>query len=285
MKNGALELDTIEAAPHIENGQVVDLVIRKKNRARYLIENFMIGANRTMVAFFEKHHYPYIQRILRTPDRWLRIVEIAQHYQEHLPYEPDAKALEKFLAKRREADPVHFPDLSLAVVKILGQAEYVMAEPGKKGFGHFGLAGHDYTHSTAPNRRYVDVVIQRLLKAILANETPPYSKSELEDISVWCTDRSIAAKKVERFMVKVVGCVLLSSKIGENFEAIVTGASEKGTYARLVDVPVEGRVMRGEGGLDIGQNIRVRLISLNPKKGFIDFERVKSQKHDQKDKI
>ncbi len=272
-KNGALELETIEASPVINDGRVVDLVIRQKNRAHYLIENFMVAANGTMAQFLESQGVPMIQRVVREPEHWPRIVEVAASLGVDLPKEADPRALTDFLIRQRETDPEHFPDFSLTIVKLLGSAEYVCFQPGKQKYGHFGLAIKDYTHSTAPNRRYVDLVTQRLLKAVLKNKNSPYNKRELSQIADWCTDRDKAAKKVERFMGKVVASVLLKGREGEIFEAIVTGATEKGTFVRLLHPPAEGKVMYGEEGMEVGQKVRVRLIKLQPEKGFIDFER------------
>lgn len=276
LSQGALELETIEASPVVVDGRVVDLVVKHKNRARLLIENFMVAANGTMVQFLEKRQVPYIQRVVRTPERWERIAELARSLDDELPLEPDSQALAKFLVRRREASPETYPDLSLTIVKLLGSGEYVLAEPGADRPGHFGLAVHDYTHSTAPNRRYVDVVIQRQLKAVLAGEKVPYAKTELSALANWCTGRDKAAKKVERFMRKVAAAVLMQGQIGEIFDAIVTGASDKGIYVRLLEKPVEGRVMKGGEGMDVGQKVRVRLVSLVPELGHIDFERATS---------
>jgi len=272
--NGALELETIEAKPLVVDDSVIDLVIQKKNLARLIIENFMIAANTTMVWFLERKGSPVIQRVVRTPERWAKIVELAASFQDDLPAEPDALALSKFIIRRRTADPLHFPDLSLTIVKLLGPGEYTFADPGKVSIGHFGLAIRDYTHATAPNRRYIDVVVQRLLKSILRNHERPYSKRELIEIAAWCTNRDQAAKKVERFMRKAAAADLLKDRLGMVFDAIVTGASFKGTYVRLLNPPAEGRVMRGEEGLTVGEKLQVKLINLNPQKGFIDFERV-----------
>lgn len=274
MEQGALELETIEAKPIVHGETVVDLFVQKKNQARFLIENFMIATNRTMVAFLEKNGVAYIQRILREPEHWLRIVKVAEDLADTLPALPDAKALDEFLVRQRKRNSETFPDLSLTIVKLIGQAEYVMVEAGKNNLGHFGLAVYDYTHSTAPNRRYIDIIIQRIIKAILIQQNAPYNKRELSDIASWCTDRDHSSKKVERFMRKVAGAVLLSDKIGQVFDAIVTGASDKGTYVRLLHPPVEGRVMRGEKGFEVGQRVRVRLVSMVPEKGYIDFENV-----------
>ncbi len=272
MARGALELETIEPRTVMENGNVKDLVLVKKNRARYLIENFMIAANGSMVAFLTKNGCLHIHRVVRTPERWPQIREIAASFNDTLPLEPDAPALAEFLARRRKADIDRFPDLSLTIIKLLGSGEYVLAVPGGVSYGHFGLAVHDYTHSTAPNRRYVDIVIQRLLKAALAKERAPYGKGELESIAFKCTERDHAAKKVERFMRKVAAAVLLNGRVGEVFDGIVTGASPKGTYVRLFHPPVEGKVIRGEASMRVGGKVRVRLVSMDIEKGFIDFE-------------
>ena len=274
VREGMIELETIEASPVIEHDTIVDLTVRKKNRARQIIENFMITANRAMVHFLQKHDLPFIQRVVRTPKRWSRIIEVAQALGHRLPVEPDPKSLSEFLDKQKIKDPVRFPDLSLTVVKLLGYGEYVMTEAHQESFGHFGLAVRDYTHSTAPNRRYIDIIMQRLLKTALAKEKLSYTKKELGEISFWCTDRDQTAKKVERFMRKVEGAVLLQDRLGETFEGIITGASEKGTYVRLLNPSVEGRIVRNEAGLDVGQTVRVRLIRMIIEKGFIDFEKM-----------
>lgn len=272
MERGALELETLEPRAVLEAGAVKDLVLPKKDRARHIIENFMIAANGAMVAFLGKNGRPQIHRIVRVPERWPEICEVAASLNDRLPGEPDAKALSEFLARQRKIDPVRFPDLSLTVIKLLGAGEYVMAEPGGVAYGHFGLAVHDYTHSTAPNRRFVDIVIQRLIKAVLAKELSPYGKGELESIANKCTDRDKAAKKVERFMRKVAAAVLLKDRIGEIFEGIVTGASPKGTYVRLLHPPVEGRVISNSSGMRVGLKVSVRLVSIEIEKGFVDFE-------------
>ena len=274
LDQGALELGTIEAMPVIKDDTILDLAVPGDNRARHLIEDFMISANGAMVDFLESKKIPVIQRIVRTPRNWQGIVDLAKAVHETLPPQPDQKALSKFLMRRKEADPDHFPDLSLAIVKLLGPGEYITQEPGQPSSGHFGLAVMDYTHATAPNRRYVDVIIQRLLKSLLEGRECPYTLEELAVIAGRCTDRDQSAKKVERFMRKAAAAVFMSSRIGQVFDAIVTGASDKGTYARLIAPPVEGRVMRGQEGLAVGQKARVRLISMDPYQGFIDFERV-----------
>jgi exoribonuclease-2 len=273
IEQGALEFDTIEAKPVIREEKVIALIIQEKNRARSIIENFMIAANVIMSQFLKKAGIPMIQRVVRIPKNWPGIVEVAAACHETLPLQPDAKALAQFLHKRKISDPEMFPDLSLTIVKLLGPGEYVMLDPQVSSIGHFGLAVMDYTHGTAPNRRYVDVIIQRLLKSVLDKRPCPYDRNELINCATRCTDRAAAAKKVERFMRKAAAAVLLSGRIGESFDAIVTGVSEKGTYARIVTPPAEGRVMRGEKGLFVGQRVKVRLLGMNPYKGQIDFEK------------
>ncbi len=272
MERGALELETIEPRAVMQEGTVKDLVLIHKNRARYVIENFMIASNGSMVAFLTKNGRAHIHRIVRKPERWPQIREIAASFGEDLPLDPDAPSLSDFLSRRRKADVERFPDLSLTIIKLLGSGEYVMAEPGGIAYGHFGLAVADYTHSTAPNRRYIDIIIQRLIKAVLAKENSPYGKGELESIAFQCTERDQAAKKVERFMRKVAAAVLLKDRVGEVFDGIVTGASPKGTYVRLFKPPVEGRVIRGETGMRVGLKVRVRLTAMDIEKGFVDFE-------------
>jgi VacB/RNase II family 3'-5' exoribonuclease len=273
MRQGTLELDTIEAKPLIRDEVVTSLIVERKNRARILIENFMVAANETMVTYLEAARLPVIQRVVRTPRDWGAIAEVAASYGWRLPPEPDSKELSKFLISQKGKDPERFPDLSLTVVKLLGAGEYMMLEPGKPPVGHFCLAIMDYTHSTAPNRRYADLLIQRLVKSVMDGKPSPYTASQLAVQSERLSLREKGAKKVERFMRKAVAAVLLSDKVGKSFDAIVTGASEKGTYVRLLDMPAEGRVIRREKGMRAGGKVRVRLISLDPYKGYIDFER------------
>ncbi|MBF0619275.1 MAG: RNB domain-containing ribonuclease [Candidatus Omnitrophica bacterium] len=276
LEQGALELESLETKAIKENDAVVALVLPQENKAQYLIENFMIAANRTVMDFLFKAGVPVIQRIVRVPKNWKGMVELAATFHESLPPEPDARSLAKFLIKRKLADAVRFPDLSLAVVKLMGPGEYEMLEPGKPPVGHFGLAISDYTHATAPNRRYVDVIIQRLLKAALAGSQCPYSVQELTQHAQWCSDRDKASKKVERFMRKVEAAVLMTGRIGEIFDGIVTGASDKGTYVRLMDPPVEGKVVRGAERMYVGEKVRVQLRDLDPREGHIDLARVRS---------
>jgi len=273
VEQGALELDTLEPRVVVEDGRVCRLVAPKKNPAGHLIEDFMIAANGTMVTRLEKAGIPMVQRVVRVPRHWAGIVETAAKYHETLPAEPDAKALSEFLARRKQADPERFPDLSLTIVKLLGRGEYLTLEPGQAPYGHFGLAVTHYTHSTAPNRRFVDLIIQRLLKSVLGGEPSPYTPEELEELTSWLTEREHEANKVERFMRKAGAAMLLTGRIGETFDAIVTGATEHGVYVRLLSPPAEGKVVRGERGLRVGQEIRVRLLRTDPYRAFIDFER------------
>ena len=274
-EHGAIDLGTIQAAPVMDDqGKVVELAVVEPNGARDLIANFMIAANVAMAEFLEAQGGPSIRRVVRTPKYWSRIVEIAAELGERLPTVPDSRALADFLSRRKVADPVHFPDLSLAVVKSLGPGEYTVQLPGEPGEGHFGLAVQDYTHSTAPNRRFADLVTQRLVKAALANKPAPYTVEELKAIAEHCTTRDAAARKVERKMHKVAAAVLLRDKIGQEFKAIVTGVTPNGTFARIISPPVDGRIMHGEQGLRVGEKVRVRLLSTDPQRGFIDFARV-----------
>ncbi|MEP6689977.1 MAG: RNB domain-containing ribonuclease [Gemmatimonadaceae bacterium] len=270
---GALELETIEASPVMRDGKVVSLALTRKSRARDLIEDFMIAANGAMARFLERRGSASIRRIVRTPERWNRIVALAKTLGDTLSETPSSAALSEFLARRRTTDPDHFPDLSLSVVKLLGPGEYALDTPGAASDGHFGLAVMDYTHSTAPNRRFADLVTQRLVKASLAGAAAPYTNDELAAIALRCTQKENDARKVERTMRKKAAAALLEGREGEMFDAIVTGASEKGTYVRVLAPPVEGRVMRGATGLDVGDKTRVRLTSVDERKGFIDFER------------
>jgi exoribonuclease-2 len=272
-QHGALELETIEARPVTKDGAIVDLELAHKNRARELIEDLMIAANGATARYLEARGRSSLRRVVETPSRWDRIVALAGGYGVTLPAAPDAKALADFLAARRAADPARFADVSLAVVKLLGPGEYMLQRAGDPDRGHFGLAVTDYAHSTAPNRRYPDLVTQRLLKAAAVGTPSPYSDDELAQIAAHCTERENAARKVERTMRKVAAAVLLSSQIGQTFDAIVTGATDKGVFARLIRPPAEGRIVRGEQGLDVGDAIRVRLIATEPARGFIDFAR------------
>jgi exoribonuclease-2 len=271
IRAGALEFESIEPQPVMAGQNVTGLQLERKNLARDLIENLMVATNSAIATFLESRGFPSIQRVVRTPERWPRIVTLAAEYGGQLPATPDAVALAAFLARRRRDDPEHFPDLSLSIVKLIGAAEYVVIAKGKDTEGHFGLAVHDYTHATAPNRRYPDLITQRLLKAAIAGAASPYSLDELEQIVARCNDRAKSARKIERLMRKIVAATFLSGRIGETFDAIVTGVSPKGTYVRLSNPPVEGRVVRGEAGMDVGERVRVRLVGTVPERGFIDF--------------
>jgi exoribonuclease-2 len=271
---GALTLETIEGRPKIHHNEVVDMQIIGKNRARNLIEDFMITANTATARFLNEHSIPSLRRIVRIPERWNRIIEIAQQYGERLPEEPNAKALDQFLQKRKQADPLRFPDLSLTVIKLLGDGEYIVEYPGDEPIGHFSLAVKDYTHSTAPNRRYPDLITQRLIKAVLSRVETPYSPEELEELARHCTHQEDEAEKVERKMRKSATILMLFSKIGETYPAIVTGASQKGTWVRVLTPPIEGKLVQGYQKVDVGDRLTVKLIYVDLEKGYIDFVRV-----------
>jgi len=272
IRNGALELETIEATPITQNGKIVDLEVIQKNRARDLIEDFMIASNVGIAKYLESRDRSGIRRVVREPKRWGRIVELAARYGATLPEEPDSLALAEFLIARRKVDPERFPDLSLSIVKLMGRGIYALDLPGKDPGGHFGLATHDYSHATAPNRRYADLVTQRLVKASLANRPAPYSNDALNDIAARCTEREDAENKVERTIRKTAAALMLRDHIGEVFDAIVTGASDKGVFARTIRPPAEGMVVRHHEGFDVGDKVRVKLVGADPAKGFIDFE-------------
>ena len=240
-------------------------------RAKQIIENFMIGANGVTARYLAEHGFPSIRRVVRVPKRWDRLVDVAAEYGHSLPAEPDSGALEDFLVERKSADPLRFPDLSLTVVKLLGSGEYVADLPEDQPIGHFGLAVRDYAHSTAPNRRYPDLLTQRLLKAALAHARVPYSKDRLDELAQHCTEAEDAATKVERRVQKSAAALLLEDRIGEQFDGIVTGAAEKGTWVRLLDIPVEGKLVHGFKGVDVGDRVRVQLLETDVERGFIDF--------------
>jgi exoribonuclease II len=277
--HGALELETIEPEAVMRDGQVVDLHQERKNRAQELIEDFMIAANGVSAEFLEKRKLASLRRVVRSPERWDRIRRVAAGFGDQLPAAADSRALGAFLSRRRVADPLRFPDLSLVIVKLMGPGEYVVQIPGQASTGHFGLAVHDYSHSTAPNRRYPDLITQRLLKSALAGTPQPYSVAELTSLATHCTAQEDAAKKVERRVRKSAAAQFLADRIGETFEAIVTGASEKGTWVRLLKPPVEGKLMHGTEGVDVGDQLAVRLVSANVERGFIDFERAGNESH------
>ena len=272
-QHGALTFGTVEVTPVVESGEVKDLMISRRTIAEDIIESFMVAANVAIAQYLKEKGLLSIRRVVRTPKRWDRIQEIASQFGTHLPLAPDPLALSEFLALRKAADPIHFPDLSLSVVKLLGPGEYIVEAPGTEHEGHFGLAVQNYTHSTAPNRRYADLVTQRLLKTSCGGGSAPYSETELSQIATHCTERDDAARKVERLMRKVAAASLLSRRVGEVFAGIVTGASPKGTYVRLLNFPAEGRVVQNTQGIDVGDKIQVRLTSVDIPKGFIDFQK------------
>jgi exoribonuclease-2 len=273
-QQGALDLETIEARPVFTGDELTDLAVDKRNRAKDIIEDFMIAANGVAARFLGSRMFPSMRRVVRVPKRWDRIVELAAERGSKLPSEPDAKALEQFLASKKAADPLRFPDLSLSVVKLLGPGEYVVQLPGGNAAGHFGLAVKDYAHSTAPNRRFPDLITQRLLKAAMAGSAVPYENVELAALAQHCTEEEDAAKKVERQVTKSAAAIMLQSRIGEQFDAIVTGASVKGTWVRLLHPPIEGRLASGFEGMDVGHQLRVQLVHTDVARGFIDFKRV-----------
>jgi VacB/RNase II family 3'-5' exoribonuclease len=268
---GALEFDTAENRAVYDAGVLIDLQPDPQNRAQELIEEFMIAANGVAARFLEQHGRTSLRRILRIPKRWDRIVQLAKDVGEYLPPAPDAIALNAFLIKRRGSAPAQFAELSLAVIKCLGAGEYIAQLPGQASPGHFGLAVRDYTHSTAPNRRFPDLLTQRLLKAALNDQPAPYGDAELPALAAHCTEQEGNAKKVERQIEKSAAAMLLSSRIGTRFEGIVTGASEKGTWVRIANPAAEGRVVKGFQGFDVGNHVHVQLLHVDVARGFIDF--------------
>jgi len=270
-QNGALNLQTDEVHALVLNQQVVDVVRQQKNRATELIEDFMIAANGVVARLLEK--VSSLRRIVRTPERWDRIVQLAATKGEKLPVQPDSKALNDFLLRRKAADPDHFADVSLAVIKLIGPGQYVLERPGDVAPGHFGLAVQDYTHSTAPNRRFADVVTQRLIKAMLAGQNNPYTDEALTAIAANCTLKEDAARKVEREMSKRLAAVAMQNRVGEVFDAIVTGVTDHGTFVRILQPHVEGLLAQGQHGLDVGDKLRAKLVRTDVQKGYIDFAR------------
>jgi exoribonuclease-2 len=273
-EHGALTLETVEARMVFDDGELKDVEAEKGNRAQDIIENFMIAANGITSRFLASRRLPALQRVVRTPKRWDRIRELAAEKRFALPDEPDPKSLETFLTQAKTADPVHFPDLSLSVIKLLGPGEYMVRLPGVAPEGHFGLAVRDYTHSTAPNRRFPDMITQRLLKAAIDGRPMPYENLELMGLAQHCTQKEDAAKKVERQVRKSAAAMLMKDRINEQFDAIVTGAAEKGTWVRLLHPPIEGRLSSGFEGVDVGHQLRVQLMSTDVERGYIDFKRV-----------
>jgi exoribonuclease-2 len=272
-EKGALTLESLEPKAVFDGDAMSKLVLDQKNRAKQIIEDFMIAANGVTASFLEAKGFASLRRVLKAPERWDRIRELAGRYGDDLPGAPDAVALDQFLDKRRLAEPEKFPDLSLSVIKLIGRGEYAVDRPGRQPQGHFGLAVRDYTHSTAPNRRFPDLITQRLLKAAMAGARAPYSDTELEALATHCTKKEDDATKVERLVTKSAAALLLSDRVGDTFEGIVTGVSDKGTWVRIFQPPVEGRLERGNAGVDVGDRITVKLIHTDVNRGFIDFER------------
>jgi exoribonuclease-2 len=271
-EHGALELETIEARAVVSGEADIEIRHERKDRAHDLIEDLMIAANTATARFLEGAGYPTVRRVVRSPERWSRIVELATQLGERLPSVADSRALSQFLSRQRAKDPLRFPDLSLSVVKLLGRGEYDVQLPGQAETGHFGLAVRDYIHSTAPNRRFPDLITQRLLQAAFAKGAVPYSTAELQQLAAHCTERENAADRVERQVRKSAAALWLKDRTGETFDGLVTGASPKGVWARLFKPPIEGRIVRGERNLDVGDRVRLRLLSVDVRKGWIDFE-------------
>ena len=272
VRQGALEFSRSEADPVVVDGKVQSIGTAFHNRASDLIEELMIAANETMAKTLRAAKRSCIRRVVKSPERWARIVELVGRYGTVLPAEPDSGALNAFLQKQMVADAVHYPDLSLAIIKLMGPGEYVLAKGTDEDVpGHFGLAAQDYAHSTAPNRRFADLVTQRVVKAWLTGEAAPYSDDELAAIAAHCNDRESAARKVERAMLKRVSAVGLAGSVGKTFHGVITGANDKGTYVRVFDPPVEGKIVRGANGLDVGDTVDVTLVHTDPQHAFIDF--------------
>ena len=276
-ERGALELQTLETRPIFAGDEIKDLDLDETNRAKEIIEDFMIAANDVTARFLHGKRAHFFRRVVRTPKRWDRIVEIAAQYNYRLPAEPDSSALAHFLTERKAADQLRFPDLSLTVIKLLGSGEYVVELQHETAPGHFGLAVKNYTHSTAPNRRFPDLLTQRILKATLSGKSLPYGEAELVELARYCTEKEDDADKVERQVAKSAAAMLLASRIGEKFEAICTGAADKGTWVRIFQPPIEGRLCQGYAGVDVGHRLEVRLIHTDIEKGYIDFEKVNSR--------
>jgi len=273
-KHGALNLETIEARPVFDGDTLSEMRVEQKNRAKDLIEDFMIASNGSTARFLTGKNFPSIRRVVRVPKQWERIVELASEHGFSLPEIADSKSLSEYLNFFKQKDPDHFTDMSLSVLKLLGSGEYILEKPGDTEEGHFGLAVKDYTHSTAPNRRYPDLVTQRLLKAAISGKPVPYSMEQLEQIAKNCTVKEDDVKKVERQVEKSANAILMQSRIGEVFNAIVSGASPKGTWIRLLNPHVEGKLVKGFNGLKVGQKLKARLTEINVEEGFIDFEHV-----------
>lgn len=272
-EHGALDLQTIETHPIRMGDGEIDIEAEVKNDATQLIEDFMIAANGVVARAFDAKKLSSIRRVVKTPKRWDRIVELARQLGTQLPADPDPKPLHDFLLSQQSKDPDHFADLSLAVIKLLGPGEYVLERPGEPSEGHFGLAVQDYTHSTAPNRRYADLVSQRLLKAMISGQRSPYSDDDLAGVAAQCTRMEDAERKVSREMQKRIAAVAISGRIGQPFDAIVTGVTDHGTFVRTIKPHVEGMLVRGQQGVDVGDKLRVTLVRTDPEHGYIDFAR------------
>jgi exoribonuclease-2 len=268
---GALNFESIESAAVVVNGQVTGIRTVVENGARKLIENFMVAANVEMAEFLENSNALSIRRVVKVPERWDGIVRIAAEHGFDLPPQPDQPALATFLNKQRAADPDHFPDLSLSIIKLMGPGMYVVQRPGEDAGGHFGLAVNDYAHSTAPNRRFTDIVVQRLVKSVIDETPSPYTAEELDAIAEHANLQEKAARKVERKMRKIVAATVMQRHVGESYDAIVTGDTSAGVFARIVRPPVDGRIVQGQQRVDVGDKVRVKLLSANPHNGFIDF--------------
>jgi VacB/RNase II family 3'-5' exoribonuclease len=272
-EHGALELQTISARPRfLEDGRL-HIEIDGRNPAKELIEDLMIAANTVTARFLREQQLPSLRRVVRKPGRWEKIIELAAVHGTALPDRPDSKALTQFMREQRKQDLLRFPDLSLTVIKLIGSGEYVVEHPGDRAIGHFGLAVRDYTHSTAPNRRYPDLITQRMLTCALRGDRQPYDSEELEGLAKHCTQKEDDADKVERRVNKAALALLLEDRIGERFDALVTGAAQKGTWVRILDPPVEGKLLSGDFGVDVGDRIRVELIGTDASRGYIDFRR------------
>ena len=272
-ERGALNFETVQARPVFNDGVLTDLRADERNRAKELIEDFMVASNGVVARYLQSKGRSLLRRVLRSPERWPRIVALASSVGGRLPAQPDALALNTFLAARRSADPATFPELSLSVLKLLGAGEYAVELPNQPAAGHFGLAVNEYTHSTAPNRRFPDLITQRLLKAALNGDPAPYTDGELSELAAHCTVQEKNATKVERQVRKAASALLLINRIGQQFNGIVTGASDKGTWVRISEPIAEGKVVKGSGGLDVGDRVRVELVHVDPERGFIDFVR------------
>jgi VacB/RNase II family 3'-5' exoribonuclease len=270
-ERGALNFETVQARPVFNDGVLTDLRADERNRGKELIEDLMVASNGVVARYLQRKGRGLLRRVLRSPERWPRIVALAASVGGRLPAQPDALALNAFLASRRSADPATFPELSLSVLKLLGAGEYAVELPDQPAAGHFGLAVNEYTHSTAPNRRFPDLITQRLLKAALNAEPAPYTDGELSELAAHCTVQEKNATKVERQVRKAAAALLLIDRIGQQFNGIVTGASDKGTWVRISEPIAEGKVVKDSAGLDVGDRVRVELVHVDPERGFIDF--------------